>query len=465
MSSLDTNIVLIALPTIAVNLRGMSTFDVLWVIMGYQLVISTFLVNFGRLSDMYGRVRLYNLGFAIFTAGSALCSISQNANQLIIFRLVQATGSAFLFSNSAAIITDAFPYHERGRALGINQVSIVAGSVTGLILGGFLTGLAGWRSIFWVNIPIGAFATVWSYLRLKELSLPVIKRRLDILGNLTFAIGLLLLLLAITLEAISGLPLVLTILMLMGSLISFVAFYFFERKHKDPMFDFSLFKNRVFTAGNETIFLNALSRGSFILVMVFYLQGPLVGLTPLDAGIFLIPLSISLSIMGPISGYLSDRYDQRYFVVSGLLISCAGFLLMTRINGTVTPGGLLIPLILIGSGMGIFASPNRSSIMSSAPPNRRGIASGISTTLVNSGNTLSIGAAFLVMGLTTPKSVLDAIFAGETATGSGFSALQFVDSVHLVFYISALLLIVSVIIYLYAVRSRPMENNVRRATG
>ncbi len=170
MSSLDSNIVLIALPTIARELRNTSLFDLLWILLGYQLVTASVLVNFGRLADMFGRVKLYNFGFALFTVGSALCSISQDGIQLIIFRLIQALGSAFLFSNSAAIITDAFPAEERGRALGINQVSIVIGSVTGLVLGGFLTSVAGWRSIFWVNIPIGVFATLWSHYRLKELA-------------------------------------------------------------------------------------------------------------------------------------------------------------------------------------------------------------------------------------------------------------------------------------------------------
>lgn len=448
MSSLDINIVLIALPTIGADLPGMNAFNVLWVILGYQLVIASVLVNFGRLSDMFGRVKLYNLGFALFTVGSGLCSISQNADQLIAFRVVQATGSAFLFSNSAAIITDAFPTQERGRALGINQVSIVAGSVAGLVMGGALTTLLGWRSIFWVNLPIGIFATFWAHFRLKELTKTQSDHKLDIGGNVTFALGLLTLLLAVTLNAIMGLGTVLTVIFLIFSFSMFMLFIRIERKTKSPMFDLGLFRNRIFTAGNETIFLNSLSRGSFALVMVFYLQGPLMGLSPLDAGIFLIPLSAALSVMGPISGALSDRFGYRKFVMLGLALSGIGFLMMAGIGESVTETGILVPLIFIGAGMGTFASPNRSSIMNSVPWYRRGVASGISTTLINAGNTMSIGLAFLFMSIVTPRSILDRIFSGMSVSGTSFSPVNFLSSVHLVFYVSAAMLFISILIYL-----------------
>jgi len=459
MSSLDSNIVLIALPTIATQLRGMTTFDVLWVILGYQLVVASVLVNFGRLADMFGRVRLYNMGFAIFTAGSALCSISLSPDELIGFRLVQGIGAGFLFSNSAAIITDAFPPSERGMALGINQISIVAGSVTGLILGGILTTVLGWRSVFWVNIPIGIFATIWAYMKLRELSAPETRKSVDMAGNISFALSLVLLLLTITLEAISGLPKELTAAMLAFSFITLFFFVYIESRINDPMFDLSLFRNREFDAGNITIFLNALARGSFILVMVFFLQGPVVGLSPLQAGIFLVPMSASLSIMGPISGLLSDRFGSRAFVIIGLLTSAAGFILLTNIGPHVTEMSVLLPLILIGGGMGVFASPNRASIMNSVNPHRRGVASGISTTLVNVGNTVSIGIAFLIMSTQTSRSTLDRIFSGLSVTGSGFSELSFIRAVHLVFEISAALLLISVLFYAFGFSKRRKEDS------
>ncbi len=458
MASLDINIVLIALPTIGKDLSGMNAFNVLWVILGYQLVIASVLVNFGRLSDIFGRVRLYTIGFALFTIGSALCGFSLNADQLISFRIIQATGAAFLFSNSAAIITDAFPINERGKALGINQISIVAGSVTGLILGGALTTIVGWRWIFWVNVPIGIFASTWSFFKLRELSALSTDHRLDVGGNLSFASALLLLLLAITINAIIGLPIYATASMVIGALALLGIFVLIERKSPNPMFDLSLFRNRIFNAGNMTIFLNSLSRGSFSLVMVFYLQGPLMNLTPLEAGIFLIPMSISLSIMGPISGSISDRIGFKKPVITGLLVSAAGFVIMANIGARITEIQMILPLVLIGGGMGIFASPNRSSIMNAVPGPRRGVASGISSTLVNVGNTMSIGLAFLFMEFATPKSVLDGIFAGTGSTLKTFSANSFVDSVHLVFYISAALLLISILIYLAISVRKRIEN-------
>jgi EmrB/QacA subfamily drug resistance transporter len=394
------------------------------------------------------------MGFALFTIGSGLCSISRTPEELIGFRIVQAIGSGFLFSNSAAIITDAFPPEERGMALGINQVSIVVGSVAGLVLGGVLSQTLGWQSIFWVNLPIGAFATIWAHLKLKELSTPSHTRNLDISGNLTFAGGVLLLLLGLTLYAIAGLSVLYTALTLASSAILLAAFVYIDSHRRDPMFDLTLFRNREFTSGNETIFLNALARGSFTLVMVFYLQGPIMGMSAEQAGIFLIPVSVSLSILGPISGILSDRFGQKMFVIGGLLLSSVGFLLMTRIGYGLTLTGVLLPFILIGAGMGMFASPNRSSIMNSVPGHRRGVASGISTTLTNVGNTVSIGLAFILMSTTTSRSTLDAIFSGFSAKGSIFDAGGFIYSVHTVFYISALMLVVSIFLYLHGLRKK-----------
>jgi EmrB/QacA subfamily drug resistance transporter len=445
MSSLDGNIVLIALPTIARDLPGTTLFDLIWVLLGYQLVTATVLVNFGRLADMFGRVKLYNLGFAIFTLGSAMCSLSQSSTQLIGFRLVQAIGAGFLFSNSAAIITDAFPEEERGMALGVNQVSLVVGSVLGLVLGGLLTSVAGWRSIFWVNVPIGVFATSWSHYKLKELA--TIKKgvRLDLLGNISFAGSLALILTGITLYVLSSVSFPVLLAMSatgVGLLVFFVAV---ERRTPDPMFDLSLFRIRLFTAGNLAIFLSALARGAVSLVLVFYLQGPTMKLDPLTAGLFLIPISVSLALFGPISGWLSDRYGARLFASLGLGVSSIGFMFLTGIGPTISFQQLAVPLIFVGSGMGLFAAPNRASIMNSVPENERGVASGTSTTLINVGATFSLAIAFTVMALSVPMNDLTQIFLGVTGGGTVNWVGSFIGSIRSVYYMSTILLLVAIV--------------------
>lgn len=465
MASLDSNIVLIALPTIGRELPHISILDLLWILLGYQLVTASVLVNFGRLADMFGRVKLYNLGFAVFTAGSALCSISQSGPELIGFRMVQALGGAFLFSNSAAILTDAFPSNERGMALGINQVSIVAGSVTGLILGGILTTLLGWRSIFWVNIPIGIFATIWAHYHLREIGSLEGRVKVDVTGNVVFASGLSLLLLGVTTDSLEALPRLWTDATMVLGVLLILVFVFVERSVKTPMFDLSLFRIRLFSAGNIAIFLNALARGAVSLVLVFYLQGPTMRLDPLGAGIFLLPISISLVAFGPVSGLLSDRFGARGISTIGLLVSAFGFLfLAATIARTVTFWSLALPLVLVGSGMGIFASPNRSSIMNSVPPRRRGIASGVSTTLTNVGMTFSLGLAFLIMTRTTPLSMLEQIFVGAAPSGS-FSFYDFVDSIHFVFYLSTIFLLIAIIPSLLRGRAKVKEHLVDLSNG
>ncbi|MGA2198564.1 MAG: MFS transporter [Nitrososphaerales archaeon] len=445
MSSLDTNIVLIALPTIGRELPNTTLFDLVWTLLGYQLVTASVLVNFGRLSDMFGRVRLYTIGFAVFTVGSALCSLSQFGLELVLFRMVQALGAAFLFSNSAAILTDAFPVNERGKALGINQTSIVAGSVIGLVVGGILASTIGWQSIFWVNIPIGIFATAWSHYKLHEITHPPQDQKIDVVGNVTFAGGLASILAGITLYIIAGLDALTTYALIGLGCALLVAFFVAESKVEVPMLALSLFRVREFAAGNLAIVLNALARGAVNLVLVFYLQGPSMKLDAFSAGVFLIPTSASLAFFGPISGWLSDRYGARFLSTLGLLVSSLGFLQLTTIGPKITFPGLAIPLIFVGSGMGLFASPNRASIMNSVPPEDRGIASGISVTFVNLGSTLSLAVAFLVMATVTPTKNLVSIFLGLGGSGTPSSIASFISSIHLVFLVSTVFLLVAIV--------------------
>ena len=444
MSAIDASVVLVALPTIGRDLPNTSPFDLIWVLVGYQLVISAVLVNFGRLGDMVGRVRLFTLGFALFTLASALCSLSQSGTQLVVFRMVQGLGAALLFANNTAILTDAFPFQERGRALGTNAVAISAGSVFGLVLGGFLTAAAGWRAIFWVNVPIGIVATVWSYYRLKELSVRRKGQKLDIPGNIAFAAGVVMLLSGISLYAVAGLDQSLIIGLTAGGLAILAAFFYIETKVEDPMLRLSLFRNRLFAAGTIAIFLNSLARGCVLLVLVFYLQGPNMNLGPLEAGVFLLPNTITIAVFGPLAGYLSDKRGPRLVATVGLVTSAIGLLLLTQLPPAVTFWQLAFPLVLVGSGMGIFAPPNRSSVMSSVAPEDRGIAAGISTTLINLGNSVSRSVAFVLMALVVPVAALDDMFAGRYAGVGSFTG-DFVAGVHLVCLLSAVFVLLAII--------------------
>lgn len=441
MAQLDGNIVLISLPSIIRDLPNTSTIDGIWIIMGYVLVSATLLLTIGRLGDVFGRVRLYNAGFAVFTIGSGLCSLAPNGLDLVLFRLVQGVGGALIFANNAALLTDAFEVTERGRAIGINQVAGVSGSVIGLVAGGALTEALGWRSIFWINLPVGAFATVWAYARLKEKGTLSKNRRLDPLGNLLFAFGLSLFLLGMSLGALTGWSLTDVYVMVAG-LVMLFAFVVVERRASSPMMDLSLFKNRAFSAGIFSNLLASVARGGVSLVLVFYFQGALL-MDALTAGVLLIPFSLAFVGAGPLSGYLSDRYGARGFSTAGLLTSAAAMFLFSTLPGNVPYSVLVIPMILAGVGGGMFVAPNIASIMNAVPVARRGVASGMSSTLVNTGFLLSLGMCFAVMATTMPLGVLQAIFAGLPVASGAVDLGLFVSSMHEIFVVMAALSLVA----------------------
>ena len=441
MASLDTNIVIIALPKISSDLHA-SIPETMWIVLCFGLVTTIVLLSFGRLADMFGRVRLYNLGLIVFTVGSALCGFSRSGQELILFRSIQALGAAFLFSNSAAILTDAFDVKERGKALGLNQVSIVVGSVAGLVLGGLLTDTFGWRSIFWVNVPIGTFGAIWSYTKLRELGTRT-GGKVDWIGNCILALGLVSLFLGLTLGSLQTLSMIEELLMIFGGLGLLVLFFYVESRIKDPMFDVKLFKIRVFNTGNLSVFFNAIARGALILMMSFYLQGPTMKLSTLESGLYLIPVSFTIATFGPISGWLSDKYGSKIFIIGGLLTSTIGFLILTSLQQHESFVQLLIPLVLVGAGMGMFAAPNRTAVMNSVPAERRGIASGMTTTLVTLGNITSLGISFLIITKFVPLSELESVFISKSVSFS--NGPSFVNSIHIIFFLSAALLLASII--------------------
>lgn len=442
MSALDANIVIISLPTIIRSLPGTSTLDGIWIILGYILVTATLLLTIGRLGDMFGRVKIYNIGFAVFTIGSALCSVSPNGLSLIFFRLIQGGGSALIWSNSAAILTDAFPATERGRALGMNQVAGSAGSVLGLVAGGVLTDLLGWRSIFWINIPIGIFATSWAYLKLKELSVPV-RGKIDIIGNSLFGAGLILFLLGLTLGAIQGWAQTDLVMMVLG-VSALVAFFFVETRVENPMMDIGLFKIRPFSAGALATLLSAISRNSLSLILVIYFQGAL-HYSILEAGLLLLPLSIAFVTFGPVCGYFSDKLGARRFATTGMIVVTIALLWFASLPFNVTYDILALAMVLTGAGSGMFVAPNTAAVMNSVPTARRGVASGITSAMVNVGSLVSLGLVFAIFGASISVGALQAIFAGQTPPGGGLDITLFAEAMREIFIILAVISFICII--------------------
>jgi EmrB/QacA subfamily drug resistance transporter len=433
MAALDGTIVLISLPAIfrGIQIDPLSSFQyLLWILFGYSVVTATLLVTFGRISDIFGRVKLYNLGFAIFTVGSTLCYITPNtgdlgAMELIIFRIIQGIGGAFLFSNSAAIITDAFPENERGEALGINMVAVLAGSLVGLVGGGVLASID-WRYVFLVSVPVGIFGTIWSYWKLKELGTIRRNQHIDIWGNLTFGVGLTLILIGVTygLMPYENSPMgwsdPYVIASLLVGLALLAVFPFVETKVVDPMFKLNLFKIRMFSAGNFAGLLASIGRGGVQIMLIILLQGiwlPLHGYsyasTPFWSGIYLTPMLVGFVVMGPLSGRFSDKHGARLFATLGMIIAAGSFIALSALPYNFLFLPFAIILLVQGLGGGMFASPNTASIMSSVPKEDRGVASGMRATLQNIGQTISLAIFFTIL------------IAGLSAnlTGSLYSAL------------------------------------------
>ncbi len=443
MATIDASIVMISLPAIfrgiAINpLAPGNTSYLLWMLMGYMVITAVLVVSFGRIGDMFGRVKMYNLGFAIFTVGSLAASLTYfhgpgAALYLIGMRIVQGVGGAMLMANSTAILTDAFPENERGMALGINSVAGIAGSFIGLVAGGLLA-TVDWHLIFYVSVPIGLFGTIWAYLKLEEIQKGE-GGHLDMAGNILFAVGLVAVLVGITyaLQPYGGSsmgwlsPLVLVLLV--GGAATLVAFVVVETKADEPMFDMRLFRIRAFAAGNIAGLLASIGRGGLMFMLIIWLQGiwlPLHGYnfvdTPLWAGIYMLPLTVGFLIAGPASGYLSDRFGARPFATGGMIAAAVtfGLLMLLPVNFSYLWFALL--LMANGLSMGLFAAPNTAGIMNAVPPNRRGVASGMRSTFQNAGMTLSIGLFFSIMVIGLSTSMPTALTHGLTAQGVPSSA-------------------------------------------
>ncbi|HXY73835.1 MAG TPA: MFS transporter [Dehalococcoidales bacterium] len=458
MVSLDGSCVMIAIPAIFRGI-GLNPFGagssnyLLWLLMGYALVLAVLVTSFGRIGDMFGRVRMYNIGFIVFSIGSILLSFTWStgtagAIELIAFRGLQAVGGACLFANTAAILTDAFPENQRGMALGINGVSFIAGSFIGIIIGGLLAEI-GWRWVFRVSIPVAVAGTIWSYLQLRELGVHR-KAKIDWLGNLTFAAGLTLVLIA----AIYGInpsahsmmswttPFVMG--MMGGGLALLIAFVFIEQHVEEPMFHLNLFRIRAFAAGNVAGFMSALARGGFMLILTIWLQGiwlPLHGynfeVTPLWAGICMIPSSIGILLLGPLSGRLSDRYGARYFSTIAMTLTAIGLALLLVIPVDFKYPFFAAIIFLDGVSMGMFMSPNVAAIMNSLPPQHRGAGSGMRATLQNVGNPVSMAIIFSLMVIGLNATMPTALYNGLLQNGIPSTVAHQLASVPPVSYLFA----------------------------
>jgi MFS family permease/DNA-binding MarR family transcriptional regulator len=438
MASVNASILLIALPDIfrGIGLNPLQPGNsslLLWLIMGYMVVIAVLVVSFGRLGDMYGRVRMYNLGFAVFTVFSVALSLTwlhgtAGVLWLIVMRVLQGVGGAMLMANSAAILTDAFPSGQRGLALGLNQVAGIAGSFIGLILGGLL-GPVEWHLVFLVSVPFGLFGTFWAYLKLRELGVrrPV---NLDWWGNLTFGAGLIALLVGITYGIepygghIMGWANPWVIAAMAGGMALLAGFCFIETRVQHPMFRMELFRIRAFTAGNLAGLLSGLGRGGLMFILIIWLQGiylPRHGYafsqTPLWAGIYMLPLTAGFLLAGPVSGWLSDHFGARPFATGGMVVAAGSFWLLEILPVNFAYWQFALILLLNGIGMGLFASPNRAAIMNSLPPERRGAGSGMAATFQNSSMVLSIGIFFTLIILGLAATLPSALLHGLTAQG------------------------------------------------
>jgi len=438
LATINSSILLIALPDI---FRGIgidplapgNTSYLLWLILGFLVVMAVLLVSLGRLGDIYGRVRMFNLGFAVFTAFSILLSVTwmhgtAAALWLILMRVGQGVGGALLFANSSAILTDAFPHDQRGLALGVNSIAAIAGSFIGLVLGGVLAPIS-WRLIFLVSVPIGILATIWSYRSLREAGARR-QARIDWWGNVTFALGLIGVMVGITygIQPYGGhdmgwtSPFVLS--MLLGGLVMLVVFAYVELHTEEPMFHLELFRIRAFAAGNVAALLSAMGRGGLQFILIIWLQGiwlPRHGYdfasTPLWAGIYMLPLIAGFLVAGPASGWLSDHFGARPFATGGMLLAAASFALLIVLPVDFSYVWFALILLLNGIGMGLFASPNSAGVMNALPPTQRGAGAGMLATFMNSASVLSIGVFFTLMIVGLSAALPHTLQSGLVAHG------------------------------------------------
>jgi EmrB/QacA subfamily drug resistance transporter len=460
MAPLDGSIVTIAIPSIASSMMiGLET--VVWISLAYLLVLTVLLINAGRLADIRGRKRTYILGFIIFTAGSILCGASATGLQLVIFRAVQGVGAAFIASNSPAIVTESFQSWERGKALGINATAVYAGLMTGPVIGGFLVQSFGWRSIFYVNVPIGILVVSLASLKLKERQITLVGERFDFAGALTLSVALASFLVALTLGGTLGWNSIPIMSLLLLALTAFALFIYTEsRLTHHPTFDLSLFtKNRLFAAANTAALLNYIAVSGVTFMISIYLQD-ILGLPPQSAGLFLIAMAVAMALLSPFSGWLSDRFGSRLLSSGGMLIVTVGLLLLSQLNTTSSVNDIVLRLTLLGVGFGLFSSPNTRAVMSSVDRSKLGVASGTISTMRSTGQAIGLAMAGAVIATALPPQAVLQLFTGLSAQ-SAIARDEFTMGMSTVFLIASAISAVGTLASL--VRGRESTNEMEES--
>lgn len=443
MAAIDSTIVILGLPTMMIELHA-DLVEMIWVIMAYILVSTVFLLTFGRVADMVGRVRMYNLGFVVFTIGSALCGLAPTAAALIAFRLIQGSGAAMMMVNSVAILTEVFPPNETGQALGINGVTWAAGGVLGPVLGGLILSAGSWRWIFFINVPVGIAGALWGYIALKELSRRNRQEKFDVAGATLFSLALVAILVGLTLSIDMGLTSSPVLVLFAIFVLLLVLFVVWEQRAPHPVLDFSLFRERVYNFSVLAALMQALALFAVDFLIVFYLQG-VRGYDPLKAALLLIPLPLVTAVVAPLSGRLADRIGARLPATAGLLTQGLALLWFTRITPTTAYLQIAFGLALMGIGGGLFWPANTSAAMNSAPKPRLGVASGTLATMRQAGMVTSFALSMAVAANSLPHDVMMQLFVGTNVTLGSSVMQEFVIGMHSAFSVSIALVLVAAV--------------------
>jgi EmrB/QacA subfamily drug resistance transporter len=443
MATINSGTLIIALPDLERHLHT-SLLTLIWVILVYMIASTVLVLSAGRLSDQFGRKNAYILGFLVFAAASLGAGFSGNGTELILWRIIQGLGASFLFANSAAIVTDAFPKEELGMAMGTNTMVAAVGLVIGPVLGGGLVDIS-WHWVFWFNVPFGLLGALWGYLILKELSGRGQDTSFDAAGTFTFVIGLTGLVFGISKGGIEGWNQTLVYVGLALAVVFLPLFVFIESRTKHPMLDLTIFKNRLFAAASGAALLNGLARFALMFVFVFYFQG-VQGDTPLLAGLKLAPLALGMLIASPIAGVYADRHGSRILASAGMLLTAIGIALMTTLQRDTSYIMPAVYMFVAGVGSGVFQSPNTAAMMGAVPTHRRGIASGARILVQNTGAVLSIAFVMAMMTASVPQSTLFNVFSGLGDRISNEQLVPFLNNMHTALWVMAGISVVGVFV-------------------